>query len=385
MNSNNITFKNHDQYPCKLAVFHDYNCVLDSGYKLNNFKVAFQTYGKLNEQKLNAILVLHALTADQFISEKHPITNKDGWWSRMVGPSKPIDTNKYFVICCNVLGGCIGTTGPKEINSETNLPYGLEFPAITIKDMVKIQKYLIDALKIERLFAVIGSSMGAMQVLQWVIDFPENVLNAIHIAGALKHSSQNIAFHEVGRQAIMSDPGWAKGKYLTKNKKPERGLAVARMIAHITYLSEDALQRKFGRKLQSRDIISFGFDADFQVESYLRYQGISFVDRFDANSYLYMTRAMDYFDVSESFPKSIKNNFDSNKHINYLVISFTSDWLFPTKENLQIVEILNQNICKVSFTEIQTDKGHDSFLLNEPELDRSLMGFLNSNFNKILK
>ncbi len=385
MKSNNVTFKKSGQYPCKLAIFRDYNCVLDSGYKLNNFQVAFQTYGQLNKQKMNAILVFHALTADQFISEKHPITNKDGWWSRMVGMNKPIDTNKYFVICCNVLGGCIGTTGPKEINPETNLPYGLEFPAITIKDMVKIQKYLIDALKIEKLFAVIGSSMGAMQVLQWVIDFPENVLNAIHIAGALKHSSQNIAFHEVGRQAVMSDPGWAKGAYLKKNKKPERGLAVARMIAHITYLSEDALQRKFGRKLQSRDIISFGFDADFQVESYLRYQGKSFVDRFDANSYLYMTRAMDYFDISESFPKAIKNNFDSIKHINYLVISFTSDWLFPTKENLQIVEILNKNICKVSFTEIQTDKGHDSFLLNEPELDRSLMGFLNSNFNKILK
>ena len=227
--------------------------------------------------------------------------------------------------------------------------------------------------------------MGAMQVLQWVIDYPEKILNAIHIAGALKHSTQNIAFHEVGRQAVMSDPGWAEGKYINNKTIPEKGLAIARMIAHITYLSEDALQRKFGRKLQSKDIISFGFDADFQVESYLRYQGKSFVDRFDANSYLYMTRAMDYFDVSESFPKAIKYNFDFNKHINYLVISFTSDWLFPTRENLQIVEILNRNICKVSFTEIQTDKGHDSFLLNEPELDRSLKGFLNSNYNKILK
>ena len=384
MNTNNVTFKNSDKYPCNLAIFQNFECLLDSGYKLSNFQIAFQTYGKLNKQKMNAILICHALTADQFVVEKHPITNKDGWWNRMVGPNKPIDTNKYFVICCNVLGGCIGTTGPKELNPKTNLPYGLEFPAITIKDMVKVQKYLVQALQINKLFAVIGSSMGAMQVLQWVIDFPENVLNAVHIAGALKHSSQNIAFHEVGRQAIISDPGWVKGNYLTNNDKPKRGLAVARMIAHITYLSEEALQRKFGRKLQSRDIISFGFDADFQVESYLRYQGKAFVDRFDANSYLYMTRAMDYFDVTESFPKAIKFNSDINKHINYLVISFTSDWLFPTKENLQIVKILNQNACKISFTEIETDKGHDSFLLDEPELDRSIMGFLNSNFKKIL-
>ena len=384
--SNGIaTFERSNLYPCELGVFRDYDCVLDSGYKLKDFKIAFKTYGKLNEQKLNTILICHALTADQFVLEKHPITNKDGWWSRMVGPDKPIDTNKYFVICCNVLGGCIGTTGPKEINPKTNSPYGLEFPTITIRDMVKVQKHLIDALQIEKLFAVIGSSMGAMQVLQWVIDFPEKVLNAIHIAGALKHSTQNIAFHEVGRQAIMSDPGWAQGNYIKNNTIPEKGLAIARMIAHITYLSEDALRRKFGRRLQSRDIISFGFDADFQVESYLRYQGKSFVDRFDANSYLYITRAMDYFDVTKSFPQAIEFNSNLNKHINYFIISFTSDWLFPTHENLQIVEILNRNTRKVSYTEIETDKGHDSFLLNEPELDRSIMGFLNINFDKVLK
>jgi len=222
-----------------------------------------------------------------------------------------------------------------------------------------------------------------MQVLQWIIDYPKKILNAIHIAGALKHSTQNIAFHEVGRQAVMSDVGWSKGNYINNKTIPEKGLAVARMIAHITYLSEDALQRKFGRKLQSRDIISFGFDADFQVESYLRYQGSSFVDRFDANSYLYITRAMDYFDVTKLFPQSIELNSNLNKHINYFIISFTSDWLFPTHENLKIVEILNRNTCKVSYTEIETDKGHDSFLLDEPELDRSIMGFLNSNFDKI--
>ena len=352
-----VKFKTIDKYSCDLAVFENYDCELDSGYKLKNFQIAFKTYGQLNKQKSNAILICHALTGDQFIAGKHPITNKDGWWTRMVGPGKPFDTNKYFIIGSNVLGGCIGSTGPKEIDSKTNLPYGLKFPAITIKDMVKVQKYLINALQIKKLFAVVGGSMGAMQVLQWVIDYPETILNAIHIAGALKHSAQNIAFHEVGRQAVMSDTGWSQGNYINNNTIPEKGLAVARMIAHITYLSEDALQRKFGRKLQSRDIISFGFDADFQVESYLRYQGQSFVKRFDANSYLYITRAMDYFDVTKLFPRAIKLNAKLNQHINFLIISFTSDWLFPTKENLQIVEILNRNTCKVSFTEIDTDRG----------------------------
>ena len=385
MSNSKVTFEKNNSYPYDIAIFRNYDCTLDSGYKIKDFQIAFQTYGQLNEQNSNAILICHALTGDQFVAQKHPITKKDGWWARIVGPGKPIDMNKYFIISSNVIGGCIGSTGPKEINPKTNAPYGLEFPAITIKDMVKIQQYLIDALKIKRLFAVTGGSMGAMQVLQWVIDYPEKILNAIHIAGALKHSPQNIAFHEVGRQAVMSDPGWAKGNYISAKTIPEKGLAVARMIAHITYLSEDALQRKFGRKLQSKEIVSFGFDADFQVESYLHYQGESFVDRFDANSYLYITRAMDYFDVTKSFPRAIELNVNLNKHINYFIIAFTSDWLFPTKENLQIVEILNRNTCKVSYTEIETDKGHDSFLLDEPELDRSIMGFLNSNFNKASK
>lgn len=385
MNNNKVTFKKNELYTCELAIFQDYDCILESGYKLKNFQIAFQTYGQLNKQKSNAILICHALTGDQYVAEKHPITKRDGWWTRMVGPNKPIDTNKYFVIGSNVLGGCIGSTGPKEINPKTNVPYDLEFPAITIKDMVKVQQYLIDALHIKKLFAVAGGSMGAMQVLQWIIDYPEKILNAIHIAGALKHSTQNIAFHEVGRQAVMSDPGWAKGNYINNKTTPEKGLAIARMIAHITYLSEDALQRKFGRKLQSKEIFSLGFDADFQVESYLRYQGKSFVERFDANSYLYITRAMDYFDVTKLFPRAIALNSNLNKHINYFIISFTSDWLFPTKENLQIAEILNRNTCKVSYTEIETDKGHDSFLLDEPELDRSIMGFLNSNFNNEIR
>ena len=368
---------------CDIAVFSNMDCKLDSGFNLKDFQIAFKTFGNLNANKDNAILICHALTGDQYVSETNPITKKDGWWSRMVGVNKPIDTNKYYVICSNVIGGCAGTTGPKEINFQTNVPYGREFPAVTVRDMVKIQNYLIETLSIEKLFAVVGGSMGAMQALQWTIDYPQKIQNVIHIAGALKHSAQNIAFHEVGRQAIMNDPNWNKGGYNKNNIIPERGLAVARMIAHITYLSDDAMHRKFGRKLQSRDIISFGFDADFQIESYLRYQGRSFVERFDANSYLYLTRAMDYFDLEKKFSTAIEFSPIPNQHIRYLIISFTSDWLFPTSENRKIVKTLNYFSRNVSFTEIETDKGHDSFLLDEPELDSIIKGFLDNNYNKI--
>ena len=368
---------------CDIAVFSNMDCKLDSGFNLKGFQIAFKTFGNLNANKDNAILICHALTGDQYVSETNPITKKDGWWSRMVGVNKPIDTNKYYVICSNVIGGCAGTTGPKEINFQTNVPYGREFPAVTVRDMVKIQNYLIETLSIEKLFAVVGGSMGAMQALQWTIDYPQKIQNVIHIAGALKHSAQNIAFHEVGRQAIMNDPNWNKGGYNKNNIIPERGLAVARMIAHITYLSDDAMHRKFGRKLQSRDIISFGFDADFQIESYLRHQGRSFVERFDANSYLYLTRAMDYFDLEKKFSTAIEFSPIPNQHIRYLIISFTSDWLFPTSENRKIVKTLNYFTRNVSFTEIETDKGHDSFLLDEPELDSIIKGFLDNNYNKI--
>ena len=368
---------------CDIAVFSNMDCKLDSGFNLKDFQIAFKTFGNLNANKDNAILICHALTGDQYVSETNPITKKDGWWSRMVGVNKPIDTNKYYVICSNVIGGCAGTTGPKEINFQTNAPYGREFPAVTVRDMVKIQNYLIETLSIEKLFAVVGGSMGAMQALQWTIDYPQKIQNVIHIAGALKHSAQNIAFHEVGRQAIMNDPNWNKGGYNKNNIIPERGLAVARMIAHITYLSDDAMHRKFGRNLQSRDIISFGFDADFQIESYLRYQGRSFVERFDANSYLYLTRAMDYFDLEKKFSTAIEFSPVPNQHIRYLIISFTSDWLFPTSENRKIVKTLNYFTRNVSFTEIETDKGHDSFLLDEPELDSIIKGFLDNNYNKI--
>ena len=368
---------------CKIVEFSNANFKLDSDYILNNFKIAFKSFGTLNKKKNNVILVCHALTGDQYVTGYNPVTKREGWWSRMVGPDKPIDTNKFFVICSNVIGGCSGSTGPKEIDVNTNSPFGGKFPSITINDIVNAQNYLLESLSIKKLFAVIGGSMGAMQAIQWSLNYPDKIKNIIHIAGALKHSSQNIAFHEVGRQAIMNDNNWNKGSYNENGKRPETGLAVARMIAHITYLSENAMHRKFGRKLQSRDIISFGFDADFQVESYLRYQGLSFVERFDANSYLYLTRAMDYFDIVDKFSKAIEFPAIPNKHINYLVVSFTSDWLFPTIENKEIVKKLNYFNRNVSFTEIETDKGHDSFLLDELELDFTINGFLESNYRKL--
>ena len=377
-----IEIKKDKELDCSIAEFTNANFELISGSILESFKIAFKTFGSLNKNQSNAILICHALTGDQYVSGHNPITERDGWWSRMVGPDKPIDTNKFFVICSNVLGGCSGSTGPKQLKDNEDIIYGGSFPSITIKDMVSAQVKLIDALKIDKLFSVVGGSMGAMQALQWSTDFPNRVQTIVHIAGALKHSAQNIAFHEVGRQAIMNDPNWHKGNYIEKESIPERGLSVARMIAHITYLSEDAMHRKFGRKLQSRDIISFGFDADFQIESYLRYQGRSFVERFDANSYLYLTRAMDYFDHSETYRKTLEFINNQNDNIKYLVISFTSDWLFPTRENKEIVETLNSLSRNVSFLEIETDKGHDSFLLDEPDLDIAMRGFLESNYGK---
>ena len=379
---NNIDIKKDKELDCSIAEFANANFKLESGLILESFKIAFKTFGSLNKNQSNAILICHALTGDQYVSGFNPITERDGWWSRMVGPDKPIDTNKYFVICSNVLGGCSGSTGPKQRKDNEDIIYGGNFPSITIKDMVGAQVKLIDALKIDKLFSVVGGSMGAMQALQWSTDFPNRIQTIVHIAGALKHSAQNIAFHEVGRQAIMNDPNWHEGNYFEKESIPERGLSVARMIAHITYLSEDAMHRKFGRKLQSRDIISFGFDADFQIESYLRHQGRSFVERFDANSYLYLTRAMDYFDHSETYRKTLEFINNENDNIKYLIISFTSDWLFPTRENKEIVETLNSLSRNVSFLEIETDKGHDSFLLDEPDLDIAMKGFLESNYGK---
>ncbi|MBC8268761.1 MAG: homoserine O-acetyltransferase [Rhodospirillaceae bacterium] len=348
---------------------------LDCGVNLKDITVAYQTYGQLNENKSNAVLICHALTGDQFVAETHPMTGKPGWWSELVGSGKTIDTERYFVICSNILSGCMGTTGPKDINPETGKAWGLNFPVTTVADMVRVQARLIDHLGIDQLFAVLGGSMGGMQVLEWAAKYSERVFAAVPIATAARHSAQNIAFHEVGRQAIMADPDWCGGDYPSQDKHPHRGLAVARMAAHITYLSQSALHRKFGRKLQERDAISYGFDADFQVESYLRHQGITFVDRFDANSYLYTTRAMDYFDLGGDYEGVLANAFRGTQ-TRFCVFSFTSDWLFPTEGNREIVHALNAVAANVSFAEIESDKGHDAFLLKEPEFFRVLGGFL---------
>ena len=348
---------------------------LDRGVDLAPFAIAYQTYGTLNPERSNAILICHALTGDQYVADPHPITGNAGWWTSLVGPGNVLDTERYFLICANVLGGCMGTTGPKEINPATGEPWALDFPVITIRDMVRAQKLLIEHLGIEQLFCVIGGSMGGMQVLQWASSYPESVFAAIPIASAARHSAQNIAFHEVGRQAIMADPDWCGGRYLALGRKPSRGLAVARMAAHITYLSEPALHRKFGRNLQDRNAITYGFDADFQVESYLRHQGSTFVDRFDANSYLYITRAMDYFDLAAEHGGSLPAAFPGPQP-RFCIVSFTSDWLFPTSESRAVVHALNAVAANVSFVEVETDKGHDAFLLHEPELFATLRGFL---------
>ncbi|HEX4889187.1 MAG TPA: homoserine O-acetyltransferase [Alphaproteobacteria bacterium] len=355
--------------------------LLDCGVSLAPLEIAYQTYGELNADKSNAILVCHALTGDQYVASTHPITGRPGWWSTIVGPGRPVDTSRYFVICANVVGGCIGSTGPTSINPATGKPYGLSFPVITIGDMVNAQARLVEALGIEQLFCVIGGSMGGMQVLQWAHDYPEKVFSAVPIATAAWHSAQNIAFHEVGRQAIMADPDWCGGEYQSAGKRPEKGLAVARMAAHITYLSESALHEKFGRNLQDREKIGFGFEADFQVESYLRYQGAAFVDRFDANSYLYLTRAMDYFDLAAEYGDVLAEAFRGTK-TRFCVVSFTSDWLFPTSESRDIVQALNASAANVSFVEIESQKGHDAFLLDEPELFATLTGFLNAAAQK---
>ena len=349
---------------------------LDCGVKLGPFTVGYQTYGTLNADKSNAVLVCHALTGDQYVASTHPITGKPGWWHILVGPGRPLDPDRYFIVCANVLGGCLGTTGPASTNPETGKPYGLSFPVITIADMVRAQAMLLDKLGIEQLFCVIGGSMGGMQTLQWAAMYPERVYAAIPIACAARHSAQNIAFHEVGRQAIMADPEWRGGEYSLHGTTPRAGLAVARMAAHITYLSEAALRRKFGRKLQSRAALTYGFDADFLVESYLRHQGVTFVERFDANSYLYITRAMDYFDMAAD--KGGLANVFANTKVRFCLVSFTSDWLFPTSEMREIVHALNAVAADVSFVEIETDKGHDAFLLDEPELHETLAGFLNA-------
>jgi len=351
--------------------------MLECGRALPQPVLAYQTYGELNGDKSNAILVCHALTGDQFVMETHPITGKPGWWEMLVGPGMAIDTDRYFIICVNVIGGCMGSTGPQHVNPETGQVYGLDFPVVTIKDMVNAAFRVVDHLGIDQLFSVVGGSMGGMQVLQAVASYPDRIFSALPIATAARHTAQNIAFHEVGRQAIMADTDWRNGEYMKYGVKPERGLAVARMAAHITYLSEPALHRKFGRNLQNRTHLIYDFrEAEFQIESYLRHQGNAFVQRFDANSYLYITRAMDYFDLAADHDGELANAFRGVK-TRFCLASFTSDWLFPTSESRALVHALNAVAAPVSFVEIESDKGHDAFLLNEPEFIDIVRGFLN--------
>jgi homoserine O-acetyltransferase len=367
-----------DQPTSQVAVFGaDQPLHLDCGVDLSPFQIAYQTYGELNAARSNAILICHALTGDQHVANVNPVTGKPGWWETLVGPGRTIDTDRYFVICSNVVGSCMGSTGPSSTNPLTGKVWGLDFPVITIPDMVRAQAMLIDRLGITTLLAVVGGSMGGMQALQWASAYPQRVFSALPIACATRHSAQNIAFHEVGRQAVMADPDWRDGRYFEHDVRPQRGLGVARMAAHITYLSDAALHRKFGRRLQDRVMPTFSFDADFEVESYLRHQGSSFVERFDANSYLYLTRAMDYFDLAADHGGVLATAFRGTR-TRFCVISFTSDWLFPTPESRDIVHALNAGGARVSFAEIETDKGHDAFLLDVPEFFEIARAFLDS-------
>jgi homoserine O-acetyltransferase len=355
---------------------------LDGGVLLSPVEIAYETYGTLSADGGNAILICHALTGDQHVASAHPRTGKPGWWTRLVGPGKPIDPARDFVICANVLGSCMGSSGPASIDPATGRPYAMAFPVITIRDMVRAQAMLLDHLGVARLRAVVGGSMGGMQALSWPATFPARVGTVVVIASTARHTAQNIAFHEVGRQAIMADPTWAGGDYYG-GEPPAAGLAVARMAAHITYLSEAGLTEKFGRRLQARPgkadgAKSFGFDADFQVESYLRHQGLSFVDRFDANSYLYITRAMDYFDLAEEHGGLLANAFRASR-ARFCLVSFDTDWLYPTAESRTIVHALNAAGAAVSFVELSSPYGHDAFLLEAPEMNRVVDGFLKAS------
>ena len=357
--------------------------ILSSGIEIKNFPIAYQTYGKLNQDKSNAILICHALTGDQYVANQNPVTQKDGWWNFMIGKGKAIDTDKFFVICSNILGGCMGSYGPKEINKKTSKIYGLDFPVITINDMVKAQNLLIESLGIDQLHAVIGGSTGGMQVLSWSVLYPHKVKLLIPIATSYRHSPQNIAFHEVGRQAIMLDSNWRNGNYIEENSYPSNGLSTARMTAHITYLSEIALQNKFGRDLKNKQGFLFNFNSEFEIESYLHHQGNKFIERFDPNSYLYITKAVDYFDLESDFNGNLSEAFNTlakiNKRVKFCLISFSDDWLFPPSESKKITYALISKSINVSVVAIESNNGHDSFLVKNEQLENTISGFINSN------
>ena len=352
---------------------------LDNGATLAPVDVAYETYGQLNAARTNAVLILHAFSGDAHAAGISPETGKPGWWDNCIGPGKAFDTNQYFVICSNVLGGCRGTTGPGSINPATGRPYAMSFPVITIGDMVRVQRMLIDSLGIERLLSVSGGSMGGMQALEWAVAHPDRVVSAIPIACTTRHSAQQIAFNEVGRQAIMADPDWNGGDYYGK-QPPARGLAVARMVGHITYMSDDSMREKFGRRLRGKESFGYDFEVDFEVESYLRYRGSQFVNRFDANSYLYITKAMDYFDLTNG-QSTLTAAFEPAR-ARFLVISFSSDWLYPSYQSQEIVRALRARNCDVAYIELQSNYGHDSFLVDVAEQTELIRGFLASTFEK---
>jgi homoserine O-acetyltransferase len=356
---------------------------LESNTKIGPITLAYETCGTLNADKSNAILVLHALTGDSHMAGYYTRSDtKPGWWDIMVGPGKGIDTDKYFVICSNILGSCKGSTGPCSTNPKTDKPYALDFPVVTIADMVKTQKALLDHLGISKLLSVIGGSIGGMQVLEWSLQYPEMIVSAIPLATTTRHSALAISFNEVARQAIMADPNWQKGNYYGK-ARPDLGLALARMIGHITYLSDEAMREKFGRRLQDKTDLSFDFNADFQVESYLRHQGSKFVERFDANSFLYITKAADYFDLKKQNGSNSLVKVFSGVSAKFLVVSFTSDWLYPTYQSKEIVVAMKKNGLDVSFCEIEAEWGHDAFLLPNERLSNLIKGFLEGVFNEI--
>ena len=359
--------------------------VLESGARFGPLTLAYETCGTLNEEKSNVILILHALTGDSHVAGYYtPDDEKPGWWDNMVGPGKGIDTDKYFVVCSNIIGSCMGSTGPCTINPKTVLPYGLDFPVVTIGDMVEAQKALIDHLGIKKLLSVVGGSIGGMQVLEWCVRYPEMVASGIPLASTTKHSALAIAFNEVARQAIMADPNWNNGEYYF-GPKPDMGLAVARMIGHITYLSDESMRLKFGRRLQDKSDFSFNFDADFQVESYLRYQGKKFVERFDANSFLYITKAADYYDLGQQHGDGSEVKAFSKMAAAFLVVSFTSDWLYPTYQSRAMVKAMKKIGLDVSFCEIEAEWGHDAFLLPNERFTSVIRGFLERVFHESQK
>ena len=338
---------------------------LVSGKTLNSYQLKYETYGSLNKKRNNAVLICHALSGNHHAAGVSERETKTGWWDNMIGPNKPINTNELFVVCVNNLGGCHGSTGPISINPDTNKPYGSEFPIVTVNDWVESQKKLMEYLDIPYWQFVVGGSLGGMQSFQWAIQYPSLIKNSIIIAAAPKLTAQNIAFNEVARQAIMKDPNWHNGNYLEKNVNPNQGLALARMLGHITYLSDDAMKEKFGRDLQESEL-KFNFDVEFQIESYLRYQGEKFVTGFDANTYLLMTKCLDYFDPIKDLGETLNNRLKNSK-CRFLILSFTSDWRFPPNRSREIVKILLNNNTNVSYAKIKSSGGHDAFLMENKD------------------